>query len=146
MDYREYRSQYNNTPERREVNQKSAKPILYAIIALALMLCIIVGVIISSAFSRPDYVARSVTVEAGRASIEASDFLVDKSHSAEFGDGALFDLSAVGEYKIPLVVDGKNCTTKLIVIDTKAPEGIVRDMSVWHGFLSCGGTNRNGSR
>ena len=133
MDYREYRSQYNNTPERREVNQKSAKPILYAIIALALMLCIIVGVIISSAFSRPDYVARSVTVEAGRASIEASDFLVDKSHSAEFGDGALFDLSAVGEYKIPLVVDGKNCTTKLIVIDTKAPEGIVRDMSVWQG-------------
>ncbi len=133
MDYREYRSQYNNTPERREVNQKSAKPILYAIIALALMLCIIVGVIISSAFSRPDYVARSVTVEAGRASIEASDFLVDKSHSAEFGDGALFDLSSVGEYKIPLVVDGKNCTTKLIVIDTKAPEGIVRDMSVWQG-------------
>lgn len=133
MDYREYRSQYNNTPERREVNQKSAKPILYAIIALALMLCIIVGVIISSAFSRPDYVARSVTVEAGRASIEASDFLVDKSHSAEFGDGALFDLSAVGEYKIPLVVDGKICTTKLIVIDTKAPEGIVRDMSVWQG-------------
>lgn len=133
MDYREYRSQYNNTPERREVNQKSAKPILYAIIALALMLCIIVGVIISSAFSRPDYVARSVTVEAGRALIEASDFLVDKSHSAEFGDGALFDLSAVGEYKIPLVVDGKNCTTKLIVIDTKAPEGIVRDMSVWQG-------------
>ncbi|MBR4034875.1 MAG: transglutaminase domain-containing protein, partial [Clostridia bacterium] len=133
MDYREYRSQYNNTPERREVNPKSAKPILYAIIALALMLCIIVGVIISSAFSRPDYVARSVTVEAGRVSIEASDFLVDKSHSAEFGDGALFDLSAVGEYKIPLVVDGKNCTTKLIVIDTKAPEGIVRDMSVWQG-------------
>lgn len=133
MDYREYRSQYSNTPERREVKQKSAKPILYAIIALALMLCIIVGVIISSALSRPDYVARSVTVEAGRASIEASDFLVDKSHSAEFGDGALFDLSAVGEYKIPLVVDGKNCTTKLIVIDTKAPEGIVRDMSVWQG-------------
>lgn len=133
MDYREYRSQYNNTPERREVNQKSAKPILYAIIALALMLCIIVGVIISSALTRPDYVARSVTVEAGRASIEATDFLVDKSHSAEFGDGALFDLSSVGEYKIPLVVDGKNCTTKLIVIDTKAPEGSVRDMSVWQG-------------
>lgn len=133
MDYREYRSQYNNTPERREVNQKSAKPILYAIIALALMLCIIVGVIISSELTRPDYVARSVTVEAGRASIEATDFLVDKSHSAEFGDGALFDLSSVGEYKIPLVVDGKNCTTKLIVIDTKAPEGSVRDMSVWQG-------------
>ncbi len=133
MDYREYRSQYSNTPERREVNQKSAKPILYAIIALALMLCIIVCVIISSALARPDYVARSVTVEAGRASIEASDFLVDKSHSAEFGDGALFDLSSVGEYKIPLVVDGKNCTTKLIVIDTKAPVGSVKDMSVWQG-------------
>jgi hypothetical protein len=133
MDYREYRSQYNNTTERREVNQKSAKPILYAIIALAVMLCIIVAVIVSSALSRPDYVARSVTVEAGRSSIEASDFLVDKSHSAEFGDGAVFDLSAVGEYKIPLVVDGKNCTTKLIVIDTKAPSGSVRDMSVWQG-------------
>lgn len=133
MDYREYRSQYNNTTERREVNPKSAKPILYAIIALAVMLCIIVAVIVSSALSRPDYVARSVTVEAGRSSIEASDFLVDKSHSAEFGDGAVFDLSAVGEYKIPLVVDGKNCTTKLIVIDTKAPSGSVRDMSVWQG-------------
>ncbi len=133
MDYKEYRSRYEEAPARSLVNQKRSKPILYAIIALSLMLCIIIAVIVASTLSRPDYVARSVTVEAGRSSVAASDFLVDKAHSAEFADGAYFDLSAVGAYKIPLVVDGKRCTTKLIVVDTKAPSGSVRDISVWQG-------------
>ena len=79
MDYKEYRSKYaEDTPRRapQQISQKNSKPILYAIIALAVMLCIIIAVLVAGAFSRPDYVARSVTVEAGRSSVEASDFLV----------------------------------------------------------------------
>ena len=97
------------------------------------MLCIIIAVLVSTAFSRPSYVAKSVTVEAGRKSVQASDFLIDKNHEAAFADGVYFDLGTVGEYKIKLVVDGKECTTKLVVVDTKAPEGRVKDISVWQG-------------
>lgn len=132
MDYKEYRSKYADDAPRR-APQKSKKPIIYAIIALAAMLCIIIAVLLSSVFSRPDYVAKSVTVEAGRKSVEASDFLIDKNHEATFAEGVYFDLNAVGEYKINLIVDGKECSTKLVVVDTKAPEASVKDISVWQG-------------
>ncbi|MBO5701069.1 MAG: transglutaminase domain-containing protein [Clostridia bacterium] len=136
MDYKEYRSKYAEDAPRRapqKAPQKNSKPILYAIIALAAMLCIIIAVLVSNAFSRPNYVARSVTVEAGRSSVEASDFLVDKNHEAVFADGVFYDLNAVGEYKVKLIVDGKECSTKLVVIDIKAPEGSVKNISVWQG-------------
>ena len=131
-DYREYRSRYIEEASL-PAPKKNAKPILYAIIALSAMLCIIMAILLSSLLSRPGYVARSVTVEAGRSSVEASDFLIDKNHTATFADGVYYDLSAVGEYKIKLVVDGKKCTTKLVVVDTKAPSASVMDISVWQG-------------
>ena len=131
-DYREYRSRYIEEASR-PAPKKNAKPILYAIIALSAMLCIIMAILLSSLLSRPGYVARSVTVEAGRSSVEASDFLIDKNHTATFADGVYYDLSTVGEYKIKLVVDGKKCTTKLVVVDTKAPSASVMDISVWQG-------------
>ena len=105
-DYREYRSRYIEEASR-PAPKKNAKPILYAIIALSAMLCIIMAILLSSLLSRPGYVARSVTVEAGRSSVEASDFLIDKNHTATFADGVYYDLSTVGEYKVKLVVDGK---------------------------------------
>ncbi len=137
MDYKDYRSRYTEEAPQQAPNAapKNAKPVIYAITALALMLCIIVAVLFISLFSRPDYVARSVTVEAGRSSIDANDFLTDKNYTAVFSDGAYYDLSAVGEYKIGLVVDGKECTSKLIVIDTKPPVGAVKDISVWQGSV-----------
>lgn len=131
-EYREYRSRYIEK-EQAQAPKKDAKPILYAIVALSVMLCIILAILLSSLFSRPGYVARSVTVEAGRSGLEASDFLIDKNHSASFAEGVYFDLSAVGEYKIKLVVDGKKCSTKLVVVDTKAPSASVKDISVWQG-------------
>lgn len=135
MDYKDYRRKYNTSdaqPERR-APAKSQKPILFAIAVLSLLLCVIISVLLIGAFSRPDYVARSVTVEAGRSSIEASDFLIDKNHTAEFADDAYFDLSAVGEYKVKLIVDGSTCKTKLVVIDTNAPVGKVANLSAWQG-------------
>jgi hypothetical protein len=131
-DYREYRSRYIEEASRPSP-KKDAKPILYAIIALSVMLCIIMAILLSSLLSRPGYVARSVTVEAGRSNLEASDFLIDKNHTASFAEGVYFDLSTVGEYKIKLVVDGKKCSTKLVVSDTKAPTASVKDISVWQG-------------
>ena len=104
MDYKDYRSKYGSEPAPRNMRQvpkanksQQAKTVMFAIAALAVLLCIIVVSLLISAFSRPDYVARSVTVEAGRSSINASDFLLDKNHTAEFADDAFFDLSAVGE-------------------------------------------------
>lgn len=141
MDYREYRSKYGNaqngTPQQHvEDNEKAcmAQKLKLAIAALILILAIVLIallIVTLSKGSRPDFVARSVTVEAGRSSLSASDFLVDKSHTSEFGVGTEFDLSSVGEYKIALIVDGKQCESTLIVIDTKAPVATVTDISIW---------------
>lgn len=97
------------------------------------MLCIIIAAMVINLASRPDYVARSVTVEAGRSTLSASDFLVEGFHSAEFADNVSYDLSSVGEYKIYLIVDGKKCSSVLRVVDTVAPTATVRDVSVWQG-------------
>ena len=134
MDYKDYRSKYNSAPVREERRApQNGKQIVYAIAALSVLLCIVVAILIGSVFSRPDFVARSVTVEAGRNSINASDFLLDKNHTAEFADGVSYSLSEVGEYKIKLVVDGATCSTKLIVVDTNAPTATVTDLSVRRG-------------
>lgn len=134
MDYKEYRNKYNEENyEQRTPQAKNAKPIICAIAALSVMLCIVVAVMLIGTLSRPKYVAKSVTVEAGRSSIQANDFLTEKNHSAAFADGVFYDLSAVGEYKITLIVDGKECSTKLKVIDTKPPVGTVRDIAIWQG-------------
>lgn len=134
MDYKEYRSKYNSEPVRSERKvPANGKQIVYAITALSALLIIVVAILIGSIFSRPDFVARSVTVEAGRSSISPTDFLIDKNHTAEFGDGVSYSLSEVGEYKIRLIVDGSACVTKLIVVDTNAPTATVADISVWRG-------------
>lgn len=140
MDYKDYRSKYGAAPAARSMREasdanrtKQARTVIFSIAALGIILCIILAALLISAFSRPDFVARSVTVEAGRSSIEASDFLLDKNHTAEFADDAFFNLSSVGEYKIKLIVDGYACKTKLVVIDTNAPVGKVANISVWQG-------------
>ena len=134
MDYKDYRSKYDSAPVRREnKSSQNGKQIVYAIAALCVLLCVVVAILLGSVFGRPDFVARSVTVEAGRSAIKASDFLIDKNHSAEFSDGVSYSLSEVGEYKIRLIVDGSACMTKLIVVDTNAPTATVSDISVWRG-------------
>ncbi len=134
MDYKNYRSKYNSEPVRRErTSPANGKQIVYAIAALSVLLVVAVALLLGNMFSRPDFVARSVTVEAGRSSISPTDFLIDKTHTAEFGDGVSYSLSEVGEYKIKLIVDGTACVTKLIVVDTNAPTATVTDLSVWQG-------------
>ena len=135
MDYRDYRSKYNNESVQRHTKEraKSGKPIIAAIILLALILTVIVVFLIAGSIPRPEFVARSVTVEAGRSAVYASDFLLDKNHTAEFAEGVYYDLSAVGEYKIEIIVDGELCATKLIVVDTVAPTAFVADFSVRQG-------------
>ncbi len=134
MDYKDYRSKYNSEPVRKErPAPANGKQIIYAIAALSVLLVVVVALLLGNMFSRPDFVARSVTVEAGRSSISASDFLIDKSHTAEFADGVSYSLSGVGEYKIKLIVDGSACKTKLVVVDTNAPTATVTDLSVWRG-------------
>jgi hypothetical protein len=135
MDYKDYRSKYNSEPvvQQRRPVPSNRKQIVYAIAALSVLLCIVVAVLLGSVFARPDFVARSVTVEAGRKSITANDFIIDKSHTAEFADGVSYSLSEVGEYKIRLIIDGAVCTTKLIVVDTNAPTATVTDLSVRRG-------------
>ena len=135
MDYRDYRSKYNNESVQRHKKPRNGngKPILAAIVLLAIILAVVVVFLIAGSASRPEFVARSVTVEAGRSAIKASDFLMDKSHTAEFAEGTEYDLSKVGEYKIEIIVDGSVCSTKLIVVDTVAPTAFVADFSVRKG-------------
>lgn len=135
MDYRDYRNKYNNESVKRHSKDraKNGAPIIAAIIFLALILAAIVVFLIAGGSSRPEFVARSVTVEAGRSSVKASDFLIDKSHTAEFAEGTEYDLAKVGEYKLEIIVDGEKCETKLIVVDTVAPTAFAADFSVRKG-------------
>ncbi len=135
MDYRDYRNKYTGEDgrDRRTPMKNNSKTVMYAMAALILMLCVIAAVIFITLLSRPSFVARSVTVEAGRSAIKASDFLTESGHTAEFSEGTVYDLSAVGEYKITLIVDEKECTSKLVVADTKAPTATSIDVSVWQG-------------
>lgn len=135
MDYKQYKSQYNNAAVQGRRTPKKKKPnsIIVAMAVLVLMLILITVLMIFTVFMRPEYVARSVTVEAGREGIYASDFIVEEGHTAEFAKGVTYDLSSVDEYKITLIVDGKKCTSKLIVVDTQPPTAKVSDISVWQG-------------
>ncbi|MGM9643019.1 MAG: transglutaminase domain-containing protein [Eubacteriales bacterium] len=137
MDYKQYRSQYrgDTVQKHREPQKKSpdSNSLIVAMIVLVLMLLLITALMIVTVFMRPEYVARSVTVEAGREGIYASDFIVAEGHTAEFAEGVTYDLSSVNEYKITLIVDGKKCISKLIVVDTQPPTARAGDISVWQG-------------
>ncbi len=135
MDYRDYKNQYTGEDgrNRRSPDKNNRKTVLYAMAALVVMLCVICAVVIATLFSRPSFVARSVTAEAGRSAIRPADFLTEEGHTAEFAEGVSYDLSKVGEYKIALIVDGRECTTTLIVADTVAPSATAVDISVWQG-------------
>ena len=135
MDYKDYRSKYNNeTVSRHKKEQKkSGAPVIAAIVLLMLLLVAALVFLIAGSSPRPEFVARSVTVEAGRSAVKANDFLIDKSYTAEFAEGTEYDLDRVGEYKIELVVDGEIYTTKLVVVDTVAPTALVVDFSVREG-------------
>ncbi len=129
------RNQFSSeSVQRRVPNQKNGRTLIYAMLALVVMLIIIIAAMLATTLARPSYVARSVTVEAGRPGIFASDFLIDKdNHTAVFAEGVSYDLSSVNNYKIELIVDGKKCTSTLIVVDTQPPSGFVVDISVWEG-------------
>ena len=135
MDYRDYRSKYNNETVQRHKKPRNGngKLILAAIVLLAIILAAVVVIVVVSSTSRPDFVARTLTIEAGRSAIKASDFLMEKGHTAEFADDVYYDLSKVGEYKIGLIVDGESCSTKLVIVDTVAPTAFVADFSVRKG-------------
>ncbi|MBP5269570.1 MAG: transglutaminase domain-containing protein [Clostridia bacterium] len=100
-----------------------AKILLVVIIFLAAILALMTTllVIAGSKIVTPSFLASKVTAEAGRASISASDFLLDKSVSAEFAPGNSYSLSHVGTYPIKISVDGKTYSTVLVVRDTVAP-------------------------
>ncbi len=116
----------------RPASRDGGKLILVTIVLLTVLLVAIVAILIISRTSSglPDYVASRLTVEAGRTSIEASDFLADKAHTAEFASGSSYSLGHVGTYKVRLIVDGKKYTTSLRVVDTVAPTGTVIPVTV----------------
>lgn len=105
-------------------NSASGKVVLFAIVAMTVLLIVmsLLLILTNDTIWLPDYVASRVTVEAGRKSVKASDFLTDKSHTAEFTDGTEYSLNHVGVYKVKIRIDDKKtCTTRLAVKDTVAP-------------------------
>jgi len=104
----------------------SGRVVRFSIIALTVLLIAVSSLLLLTDYKiwLPDYVATKVTAEAGRKSLKATDFLTDKSHTAEFVDPDGFSLNHVGTYKIKLRIDGeKTVTTRLVVKDTVAPKG-----------------------
>ena len=99
--------------------------ILIAIVMLTVIMLTIIGVLIGTGLANrlPNYIPSKVSVEAGsRKSIDANDFIMDKSHTAEFHSSTSYSLNHVGKYQIKLVVDGeKTYKTQLVVTDSVSP-------------------------
>ena len=97
-----------------------------AVLVLAVMLAVLFW---------PSNVREEVTVEAGRASIEADLFLKkDKGDHAEFiSDLSGLDLNAIGEYPVQIRYKNKTYDCTVIVEDTIAPEAAVHNVSVYSG-------------
>lgn len=73
-------------------------------------------------FSNP--VQKKVTAEAGTTDLKAEDFLKKDGVEIEFvTDMSEIDMNHVGEHEITLKVKGKERTSTLVVVDTKAPKG-----------------------
>lgn len=115
-------------------NSASGRLIRVMIIVLTLLLILMSSLLLLTDYKiwLPGYVASKVTVEAGRRSIKATDFLTDKSHTAEFAEESVTSmLSRVGIHKIKLTIDGtRSCTTRLEVRDSVAPTGKPNSITV----------------
>ena len=136
---RNYRAGTQTGKKRRKKqdrNSATAKIVLFSIIGLTVVLILLSSLLVltSGSFMLPDFLASKVTVEAGRASISASDFLIDKSHTAEFAKGTDYSLDHVGDYRMRITIDGgKTYTTKLHVKDSVPPVGERSDILVREG-------------
>ena len=96
--------------------------------AAVLVLAVILAVLLW-----PSNVARSITVEAGRTSVEADLFLKkDKGDHAEFvTDVSAIDLNTIGKYPVTISYGGRDYDCTLIVEDTIAPEAMVRNLAIY---------------
>ena len=126
----------NRKRHKRIARRKRQRMLLIAAIA-SIALIAIVGF---SLLYVPKYIATSATIEAG-SSFSASDFLLEKGHTAEFSsdfasehvkDGVA-QVNKVGKYTMGLVVDGKEYKIKLNVQDTTAPKGTARIVVLCQG-------------
>jgi len=117
-------------------NSAQAKIVLGSIIALTFVLILtsVLLIFTSGSVDIPDCLARKVIVEAGRTSIKASDFLKDKSHTAEFEGDSNFKLDSIGKYSVRLSVDGEGpYTVVLEVRDTVAPTAKAKTITIRKG-------------
>lgn len=118
---------------KQDKNSAPAKIVMASIIAMTFLLVMVTVLLFvtSDDLWLPSCLAKDVTVEAGRRSVKASDFLVEPGHTAEFVDEKAFKLNSVGIYKVKIRVDGgKTYTTKLKVKDTVAPQGSPTSITV----------------
>lgn len=127
---RTWGTRYSQTPgtvrtRKKKKNSASGRMVRLSIIGLTILLILVSSLLLITDYKiwLPKYVASKVTVEAGKRTIKASDFLTDRSHTAVFVDQSSFSLSHVGIYKVKLKIDGsRTCSTRLNVVDSVAPE------------------------
>lgn len=104
--------------------------LLIGVAAVAVVLVLVLALLLW-----PSNVAEELTVEAGRDSITANDFLKkDQGENAEFvSDMTAVDLNTPGKYAVTVQYKGKAHDCTLIVEDTIAPVAEVRNVSIYSG-------------
>ena len=97
---------------------------------IALVLVIVLALLLW-----PGNINAELTVEAGRDGITANDFRKeDKGIDAEFvSDMTAVDLNVPGNYPVTIQYKSKTYECTLIVEDTIAPEGKIRNLSIYSG-------------
>ncbi|MCQ2427833.1 MAG: hypothetical protein MJ137_05465 [Clostridia bacterium] len=133
LQYGQYAGLRKTKKKKASKDSASGKVVRFAIVALTVLLIGVSSLLLLTDYKiwLPDYVATKLTVEAGRKTLNAGNFLTDKSHTAEFVNEGDFSLSHVGTYKVKLRIDGeKTCTTRLVVNDSVAPVGYPNHITV----------------
>ena len=94
---------------------------------------VLVIAVLAAVLLWPANIVDSVTVEAGRESISANEFRKeDKGIDAQFvSDMTAVDLSTPGTYPVQVQYKNKTYDCSILVEDTLAPEGQVRNVSVY---------------
>ena len=94
---------------------------------------LLIVAILAAVLLWPGNIVGSVTVEAGREGISANEFRKeDKGIDAQFlSDLTSVDLNTVGTYPVQIQYKNKTYDCSVVVVDTIAPQGTIRNVSVY---------------
>ena len=105
------------------------------IISLSLLALVVVVGLTYMVNNMKPMVVKAVTIEAGTSTIEVDDFLLDKDRQGSFvTDLDSIDFNTPGVYEVEILVNKRNYTSELNIVDTKPPMATAVNKVVYKGI------------